>query len=42
MPLNRSAVVDVITVESYATTASKAVATFHDKRRGFKFAKKVT
>lgn len=41
MPLNKSASIDIMTVDSYCTTASKTISNLHDKRRGFKFAKKV-
>ncbi|CAF0769772.1 unnamed protein product, partial [Brachionus calyciflorus] len=40
MPLNRSACLDTLVVESYSTTASKTLANLLDKRRGFKFARK--
>lgn len=40
MPLNRSACLDVLTVDSYATTTSKTISNFYDKRRAFKFARK--
>ena len=40
MPLNRSACLDVLTVDAFATTTSKTISNFYDKRRAFKFARK--
>ena len=40
MPLNRSACLDVLTVDAFATTTSKTISNFYDKRRSFKFARK--
>jgi hypothetical protein len=40
LPLNKSSLLDVLTVESYSTTASKSHTSLQDKRRGFKFARK--
>jgi hypothetical protein len=41
MPLNRNTYLDILTVDSYFTTFSKTFSNLYDKRRGFKFAKKV-
>lgn len=40
LPLNRSSNLEIMTVESSCTTASKTLANLLDKRRGFKFVRK--
>ena len=40
MPLNRNACLDILTVDSFATTGPKAYSSILDKRRGYKFARK--
>ena len=41
MPLSKSACLDVMTVDPNATVASKTFTNSIDKRKGFKFSKKV-